>query len=155
MPLTTYGYVPDPETEKEKFKDYMKQLNRIIFGEPNDSGTLDSDNGVVSSDTDLYTSEDTRDDVAAFIQDGDALTWAHDDSGNTLIGEVTKASDVTDAVASTVSVTSPDATDLASVITLANENKADTNTLVTDVNAIKDVLNNVITALQTAKLMET
>lgn len=41
-----------------------------------------------------------------------------------------------DSTASTVSVDSADASDLATAITLANELKADLNTLITDFNAL-------------------
>ena len=41
---------------------------------------------------------------------------------------------------STVSVTSPNAIDLATVITLANEIKSDLNTLISDVNDLKTKL---------------
>jgi len=66
-------------------------------------------------------------------------------------GVVLKATAVTDAIASTVSVASPDSTDLATVITLANELKADVNTLVSDVNLIKTQLNALLAAERTAK----
>ena len=59
-----------------------------------------------------------------------------------------------DAVASTVSVDSTDASNLATVITLANELKADVNTLVTDLNAVVTVLNALITKMETARLVD-
>lgn len=43
---------------------------------------------------------------------------------------------------STVSITSPNATDLASVLVLANELKSDVNQLVSDVNDLKNKLRN-------------
>lgn len=46
------------------------------------------------------------------------------------------------SVNSTVSVTSPNATDLASVLVLANELKSDLNQLVTDLNDLKTKLRN-------------
>jgi len=57
---------------------------------------------------------------------------------------------VSDATASTVSVASADATDLASAITLANETKADVNTLVADVNSAITQLNAALASLRTA-----
>ena len=68
-------------------------------------------------------------------------------------GLVEEAANVADAVASTVSVTSADATDLPTVITLANELKADVNTLVTDVNAIVTQVNAILASIQTAGQM--
>ena len=68
-------------------------------------------------------------------------------------GLVLEAANVADAVASTVSVTSPDATDLPTVITLANELKGDVNTLVTDVNAIVTQVNAILASIQTAGQM--
>lgn len=59
-----------------------------------------------------------------------------------------------DAVASTVSVDSTDASDLATAITLANELKADVNTLVTNVNSAITVLNALITKMETARLVD-
>jgi hypothetical protein len=145
-----YGYVPDFETEKDKFKHFLNLLYSEVFGAGGGSGNLDSDNGTLSEEE---AAEVSRDTTADMIQNGEAITWTRD--GDTLTGEVTKGSAVTDAVASSVSVDSADATDLPTVITLANENKADTNTLVTDVNAIKTVVNNIKSSLETAKLMET
>ncbi len=63
-------------------------------------------------------------------------------------GVVLLAVDVTDGVDSTVSVNSPDATDLATVITLANEMKGDVNTLVGDLNNAISQLNNLMDTLR-------
>lgn len=68
-------------------------------------------------------------------------------------GLVEKAANVADAVASTVSVDSADASDLATVITLANENKADTNQLVSDLNDAITQVNAILTAIQAAGQM--
>lgn len=68
-------------------------------------------------------------------------------------GVVNEAANVADAVASTVSVTSPDATDLPTVITLANETKADVNQLVTDLNNTITQLNAFLAANKTANQM--
>lgn len=68
-------------------------------------------------------------------------------------GLVLEAANVADAVASTVSVDSADATDLPTVITLANELKADVNTLVTDVNAAIIQLNATLASIQAAGQM--
>lgn len=68
-------------------------------------------------------------------------------------GVVNEAVNVADAVASTVSVTSPDATDLPTVITLANETKADVNQLVTDLNAAIAQVNAFLLANQNANQM--
>lgn len=46
------------------------------------------------------------------------------------------------SINSTVSVTSPNATDLSSVLVLANELKSDVNQLVTDLNDLKTKLRN-------------
>lgn len=68
-------------------------------------------------------------------------------------GAVLLAALVTDAVDSTVSVDSPDATDLPTVITLANETKADVNQLVTDLNNVVTQLNEFLANNKTAKQM--
>jgi hypothetical protein len=68
-------------------------------------------------------------------------------------GLVLEAANVADAVASAVSVTSADATDLPTVITLANELKGDVNTLVTDVNAIVTQVNAILASIQAAGQM--
>lgn len=68
-------------------------------------------------------------------------------------GVVLEAVNVADAVLSTVSVTSPDATDLPSVITLANEMKGDLNQLVTDTNNGLTQLNDFLAANQAANQM--
>lgn len=68
-------------------------------------------------------------------------------------GSVLLATLVTDAMQSTVSVDSPDASDLPTVITLANETKADVNQLVVDLNLAITQLNAFLAANQTAKQM--
>jgi len=68
-------------------------------------------------------------------------------------GVVLLAANITNAAASTVDVTSPDATDLPSVITLANETKADVNQLVTDFNNLVTKFNAFLAANQAAKQM--
>ncbi len=54
------------------------------------------------------------------------------------------ATAVSDLTASSVSVTSPDATDLATAITLINEVKGDVNTLATDLNATITQINTLL-----------
>lgn len=61
---------------------------------------------------------------------------------------------VTDAVDSTVSVDSADATDLASVITLANESKADVNTLVANLNSAITQVNELLASLRTSEKLD-
>lgn len=68
-------------------------------------------------------------------------------------GSVWLAALVADAVASTVTVASPDATDLATVLTLANETKVDVNQLVADLNAVVTQLNEFLANNKTAKQM--
>lgn len=68
-------------------------------------------------------------------------------------GVVLEATTVVNAVASTVSITSPDATDLPTVLTLANETKTDVNQLVTDLNNAITQLNAFLAANKTAKQM--
>tara|TARA_R110000751_G_scaffold262309_1_gene361599 strand:+ start:801 stop:1496 length:696 start_codon:yes stop_codon:yes gene_type:complete len=68
-------------------------------------------------------------------------------------GVVDLSAAVTNAVASTVSVTSPDATDLPTALTLANETKVDVNQLVTDLNAAITQLNEFLANNKTAKQM--
>lgn len=61
--------------------------------------------------------------------------------------------EVTAAVASTVSVDSANASDLATAIALVNELKADVNTLVTDLNAATTQLNATLTAMKNSGVM--
>ena len=70
-------------------------------------------------------------------------------------GLVLLAAAVSNAAASSVSVDSADASDLATVITLANEIKGDVNQLVTDVNAIKDQLNALLASERAAGQLDT
>lgn len=65
-------------------------------------------------------------------------------------GTVKRGASVAAATASSVSVDSADATDLASAITLANELKADVNQLVSDNNDLKTAINNLRTSLRNA-----
>lgn len=84
-----------------------------------------------------------------------------DDYATALVGgTVLLAAAVANAVASTVSVTSPDATaapaaynqaQAQSVVTLANEMKGDINTLVTNLNAVVAQLNALLTSERAAK----
>ncbi len=77
-----------------------------------------------------------------------------EDFAQTALGGVVFLADlVNNAVASTASVTSADATDLATVITLANELKADVNQLVTDFNNSVTQLNDIIQQMKDAKQM--
>lgn len=77
-----------------------------------------------------------------------------------LVKMMALVADAVNATSSTISVDSPDASDLPTVITLANETKIDVNQLVTDmntvvteVNAIVTQLNSVITNSKTAGQM--
>lgn len=84
-----------------------------------------------------------------------------DDYATALVGgTVLLAAAVTNAVASTVSVTSPDATaapaaynqaQAQSVVTLANEMKGDINTLVANLNAVVTQLNALLASERAAK----
>ena len=65
-------------------------------------------------------------------------------------GVVNLAAAVVDAVASVVSVDSPDATDLPTVITLSNEMKGDVNQVVTDLNNSLTQLNILLANMRTA-----
>jgi len=111
--------------------------------------------------TDIVKDKHVSNAMMKAIPDHTGATTAHGSTGAivgnldyataVLGGVVLKATAVTDAIASTVSVASPDSTDLATVITLANELKADVNTLVVDVNLIKTQLNALLAAERTAK----
>lgn len=117
-----------------------------------------TDSGLVADN-----SQAAIDEVDFDLTTHEALTSAHGVTGNnvgtedyasSLIGGVVlEAANVTDAVASTVSVVSPDATDLPTVLTLANETKADVNQLVTDLNNAIAQLNAFLAANQTSKQM--
>jgi len=161
-------YTEPPTTGDEALDRYLLELHNRIFGLGADtSGDLDEDNGVLSvgdastdslaeGTTNLYfTIERVDDRTAALIQDGEAITWTYNDASGTLTGEVTKGAAVTDANASTVSVTSSNATDLPTVITLANEMKGDINTLVADLNNAIAQYNALMANLRTAKLLAT
>lgn len=71
------------------------------------------------------------------------------------IGHVLEGAAVTDAVASTVDVTSPDAIDAATNLVLSNETKADVNQLVTDLNAVVSQLNALLSSLRAAGIIST
>jgi len=76
------------------------------------------------------------------------------DFATALVGGVVNLSAlIDDAVESTVSVDSPDASDLPTVITLANELKGDVNQLVTDLNNSIVQFNALLDAMKTAKQM--
>ena len=83
----------------------------------------------------------------------DGTFVAVQDAAAAIRGLVLEAANVADAVASTVSVDSADATDLPTVITLANELKGDVNTLVTDVNLIVTQVNAILASVQAAGQM--
>ena len=73
------------------------------------------------------------------------------DFATTLVGGVVNLSAlIADAVESTVSVDSPDATDLLTVIALANELKSDVNQLVADLNNSIVQFNALLDAMKTA-----
>ena len=59
-----------------------------------------------------------------------------------------------DASASSVAVSSADASDLATAITLVNELKADLTQLVSDYNALVTAYNALLAAMQTAETMD-
>ncbi len=69
-------------------------------------------------------------------------------------GAVFLSASVDDAMNSTVSVDSPDATDLPTVLLLANETKADVNQLATDLNNTITQLNEFLANNKTAKQMD-
>lgn len=103
----------------------------------------------LDSDLTLHVNADT-----AHGTTGDVI--GTDDYAQILLGgSVLLSNLVSDAVASTVSVDSPDASDLPTVITLANETKADVNQLVLDLNAAINQLNAFLDANKTAKQMST
>jgi hypothetical protein len=117
-----------------------------------------TDSGLVAEN-----SQAAIDEVDFDLKTHEELTGAHGVAGNnvgtedyasSLIGGVVlEADNVTDAIESTVSVDSPDATDLATVITLANETKSDLNQLVTDLNNAITQLNAFLESNKTAKQM--
>ena len=161
------AYTEPPITGNADLDRYLLELHNRLFGLGSDtSGDLDNDNGVLqvgtNSDaiaegaTNLYATNERIDDrVAALIQNGEALTWAYNDEADTLTGEVTKGATVSDANASTVSVTSADAdaTYGTEERDLINEMKGDINTLVTDLNSAITQYNALMANLRTAKLL--
>ena len=91
-------------------------------------------------------------DISTKLTDGQGLATPYFEDylyNNTLIGDA-----VSNAVQSTVSVDSPDATDLASVITLVNEMKADIGTLVTDLNNAVTQMNALLASLRDAERLD-
>tara|TARA_R110002050_G_scaffold10642_6_gene36300 strand:- start:2496 stop:3149 length:654 start_codon:yes stop_codon:yes gene_type:complete len=117
-----------------------------------------TDSGLVADN-----SQAAIDEVDFDLTTHEALTSAHGVAGNnvgtedyassSIGGVVLEAANVTDAVASTVSVISPDAIDLPTVLILANETKAEVNQLVTDLNNAITQLNAFLAANQTSKQM--
>ena len=110
----------------------------------------------VDSDLDAHIADDAAHGVTG--NNVGTLDYASAGTG----GVVLRAVKVTDAVDSTVSVDSPDATaapiaydqaQIQAIVTLANETKGDVNQLVTDVNAAIAQLNAFILANQNAKQM--
>lgn len=116
--------------------------------------------------------QDAIDEVVSDLDTHEALETAHgvtgdnvgtEDFASSLVGGVVLlAANVDDAVASTVSVTSPDATaapvvydqtDAQTAVTLVNELKADLTQVITDFNAVTAQLNAFLAANQTAKQM--
>ena len=133
--------------------------NAIAIGDnTTDIGTNTTDIG--TNTTDIGTNTTAIGTNATNLTNHEALTTAHGVTGDNVGtldfatvgtgGVVNLAAEVVDAVASTVSVTSPDATDLPSVITLANETKGDVNQLVTDLNAVVTQLNALLANMRTA-----
>lgn len=121
--------------------------------------------GADDTDTDATQNKHVSNNDMKVNTDHVAATSAHGATGAVIgagdlattiaVGVVLEAAAVTDAVASTVSVTSADATDLTTNNTLTNEIKGDVNTLVTDVNAVKDQLNSLMANLRTSGALST
>ena len=137
-------YTQDIETNKENIETNAENLANHINKESGAHAASaisydNTDSGLVAED-----SQAAIDEVDFDLKTHEALTSAHGVTGNnvgtedyassSIGGVVLEAANVVDAIESTVSVDSPDATDLATVITLANETKADLNQLVTDLN---------------------
>lgn len=116
-------------------------------------GTNSTNIGTNSSNFDAHNNSDSQHGVTGNnVGDGD---FAELSTG----GVVNLAVAVTDAVDSSVSVTSPDAsaapatysqTQVQEIVTLANETKADLNTLVTDLNNAVTQLNDLLAKSRTA-----
>lgn len=139
--------------------DHADLLN-ILAG---DDTSADTTKNKHVSNYDLKLAADHRAATSAHGATGNIV--GTDDYATDLVGgTVLQAAAVTDASASSVSVTSGDVSAAPAaytqawgieVETLANEVKADVNTLVTDVNAIKDQLNALLAAMRTAKQLGT
>lgn len=163
------SYTEPPATGNVDLDRYLLEMHNRLFGVGSDtSGDLDADNGALPTDTtadeitegteNLYFTEERVDDrVTDLIQDGEALTWDYNDGAGTLTGEVTKSAAISDAIASTVSVTSADADAVYGTEErdLINEMKGDINTLVTDLNSAITQYNSLMANLRTAKLLAT
>ena len=118
---------------------------------------------VDGTDTDTERNKHVSNNDIKLTVDHSAATSAHGSTGSivgtsdyatTLVGgTVLKGVAVSDAVASTISVTSTDAGLLytSAEQTLINELKTDVNSLVTDLNSAITQLNALIASMQTAK----
>lgn len=126
------------------------QIEINVIGISVNAGNISTNTGNISSVTTNFNdhnASDTEHGVTGF-------NVGTGDFAQSLIGgTVLLADKVADAVASTVSVDSPAATDLPTVITLANELKGEVNQLVTDFNNLVTKFNAFLLANQTAKQM--
>jgi hypothetical protein len=121
---------------------------------PADDTSADTTANRHVSDAAMKAATDHRAATSAHGATGDIV--GTDDYATALLGgTVLLAAAVTDATASTVSVTSADASDLPTAITLVNEIKGDVNTLVTDLNAVITQLNALLASKRTAKQLAT
>lgn len=114
-------------------------------------------NDVGNSLTIALNNEVVQDMLSTFIINGNAITWTYDDTANTLKADIVKAVALTNASASSVSVTTADAdvTYDSAERDLINELKADVNQLTTDLNAVTGKLNTLLANLRTAGFMVT
>ena len=154
--INTMALLSDDQTDKieKNTQDIETNKENIETNAENLANHINKESGAHAASAISYDNTDSglvAEDSQAAIDEGDfdlktheALTSAHGVTGNnvgtedyassSIGGVVLEAANVVDAIESTVSVDSPDATDLATVITLANETKADLNQLVTDLN---------------------
>jgi hypothetical protein len=142
MPFSTFQ-VP-PLTGNDEVDRYNLEVHQALFGtQSGEVGTLNNDN-ITGALTDTVDHNEFT----------EVEEYQHHGVGNHNV--LDQGNDVTDASASTLSITSPDAdaTYSANEQTLINELKADFNSHITEYNTFLGKLNELLANLRTAFLID-